>query len=121
MAFNVLELFAQESLKFGLFLDIKTLIVPVKFSSEVLLTPCYLLLWSCRRFKIKLTTWDSMSWNGLHKNLGNLTFSWTLKHDSTDKAQIGKFSFEVLLTPCYLLLWSCKRYEITLPTWDSMS
>ena len=33
MGFNVLEWFVQESLKFDLFLDIKTLIVPVKLKS----------------------------------------------------------------------------------------
>ena len=33
MGFNVLEWFAQESLKFDLFLDIKTLIVPEKLKS----------------------------------------------------------------------------------------
>ena len=33
MGLNVLELFAQESWKFDLFMDTKTLIVPVKFKS----------------------------------------------------------------------------------------
>ena len=33
MGFNVLELFAQESWKFDLFLDTKTLIVPIKLKS----------------------------------------------------------------------------------------
>ena len=33
MGFNVLEWFVQESWKFDLFLDIKTLIVPVKLKS----------------------------------------------------------------------------------------
>ena len=36
MGFNVLKWFAQESLKFDLFLDTKTLIVPVKLKSESL-------------------------------------------------------------------------------------
>ena len=34
MGFTVLEWFAQESLKFDLFLDTKTLIAPVKLKSE---------------------------------------------------------------------------------------
>ena len=33
MGFNVLEWFVHETLKFDLFLDIKTLIVPVKLKS----------------------------------------------------------------------------------------
>ena len=34
MGFNILEWFAQESLKFDLFLDTKTLIAPVKLKLE---------------------------------------------------------------------------------------
>ena len=44
MGFNVLEWFAQESLKFDHFLDIKTLIVSVKLKSESLVMKYCLLL-----------------------------------------------------------------------------
>ena len=83
MGFTVLEWFAHESWKFDLFLDTKTLIAPVKLKSTSLVLKFCLLLdiffhGHAKGTKIKLPTWDSMSWNGLHKNLGNLTFSWTL-------------------------------------------
>ena len=44
MGFTVLEWFAQESLKFDLFLDTKTLIVPVKLKSKSLVLKFCLLL-----------------------------------------------------------------------------
>ena len=44
MGFNVLELFAQESLKFDLFLDTKSLIVPIKLKSTSLVLKYCLLL-----------------------------------------------------------------------------
>ena len=44
MGFNVLELFAQESWKFDLFLDTKTLIVPIKLKSTSLVLQYCLLL-----------------------------------------------------------------------------
>ena len=44
MGFNVLELFAQESSKFDLFLDTKTLIVPIKLKSTSLVLQYCLLL-----------------------------------------------------------------------------
>ena len=44
MGFNVLEWFVQESWKFDLFLDTKTLIAPVKLKSTSLVLKFYLLL-----------------------------------------------------------------------------
>ena len=44
MGFKVLEWFAQESLKYDLFLDTKTLIAPVKLKSESSVLKFYLLL-----------------------------------------------------------------------------
>ena len=44
MGFNVLEWFVQESLKFDLFLDNKTLIAPVKLKSASLVLKFCLLL-----------------------------------------------------------------------------
>ena len=44
MGFNVLEWFAQESWKFDLFLDTKTLIAAVKLKSESLVLKYCLLL-----------------------------------------------------------------------------
>ena len=44
MGFNVLEWFAQESWKFDLFLDNKTLIAPVKLKSASLVLKYCLLL-----------------------------------------------------------------------------
>ena len=44
MGFNVLEWFAQESLKFDLFLDTKTLVAPEKQKSTSLVQKFYLLL-----------------------------------------------------------------------------
>ena len=34
---------------------------------------------SKKSYEFTLPTWDSLSWNGLRMNRGNLTFSWTLK------------------------------------------
>ena len=44
MLFNVLYLFLQESYKFDLFLDTKTLIAPIKLKSTSLVLKYYLLL-----------------------------------------------------------------------------
>ena len=84
MGFNFLEWFAQESWKFDLFLDTKTLIAPVKLKSTTsVLKFCLLLdIFFFDRAKgtnFKLPTCYSMSCIGFCKNLRNLTFSWTLK------------------------------------------
>ena len=44
MGFNVMEFFAQESWKFDLFLDTKTLIVPIKLKSTSLVLKFCLLI-----------------------------------------------------------------------------
>ena len=44
MGFNILEWFVQESWKFDIFLDTKTLIVPIKLKSESLVLKFCLLL-----------------------------------------------------------------------------
>ena len=74
MGFKVLECFVQESWKFDLFMDTKTLIAPVKLKSESSVLKFYLLLdisffYRAKGMDFKLPTWDSMSCNGLRKNL----------------------------------------------------
>ena len=74
MGFSVLEWFAHESWKFDLFLDTKTLIAPIKLKlTSLVLKFCLLLDISfygrVEGTKITLPMWDSMSWNGLRKNL----------------------------------------------------
>ena len=70
MGFNFLEWFAQESLKFDLFLDTKTLIAAIKLKLTSLVLKFCLLL--------------DISFYGRAEGI-----SWTIKHYSTGKAQIG--------------------------------